>query len=47
MGKNSSTPKKAAKGAAAYFAGKKLFKGAFLVAAVAAVGKVLRGNRAT
>lgn len=45
--KNSSAPKKAAKGAAVYYAGKKVLKGAFLVGAVAAVGKVLRGNRAT
>lgn len=41
-----SKAKGAAKGAAAYYAVKKLFKGAFLVAAVAAVGKVLRGDRA-
>lgn len=47
MGKKSSAPKKAAKGAAVYYGLKKLGKGAFLVAAVAAVGKVLRGNRAT
>lgn len=40
-----STAKGAAKGAAAYYAVKKLFKGAFAVAAVAAVGKVLRGDR--
>jgi hypothetical protein len=37
--------KGAAKGAAAFYAVKKLFKGAFVVAAVAAVGKVLRGDR--
>ena len=43
--KNSSAPKKVAKGATAYYAVKKLFKGAFLVAAVAAVGKVLRSGR--
>lgn len=42
----SSKAKGAAKGAAAYYALKKLFKGAFAVAAVAAVGKVLKGNRA-
>lgn len=47
MAKDSSAPKKVAKGAAVYYAGKKLFKGAFLIAAVAAVGKVLRGDRAT
>lgn len=39
--------KGAAKGAAAYLAIKKLFKGAFIVATVAAVGKVLKGNRAS
>jgi hypothetical protein len=44
---DSSAPKKAAKGAAAYYAIKKLAKGVFLVGAVAAVGKVLRGSRAT
>ena len=42
-----STPAKVAKGAAAYYAVKKIFKGAFLVATVAAVGKVLTGNRKT
>lgn len=47
MAKDSSAPKKVAKGAAVYYAGKKLIKGAFLVGAVAAVGKVLRSNRAT
>lgn len=41
-----STAKTAAKGAAGIYAVKKLFKGAFVVAAVAAVGKVLRGDRA-
>jgi hypothetical protein len=43
----SSAPAKVAKGAAAYYAIKKLFKGAFVVAGVAAVAKVLRGDRAT
>lgn len=43
---SSNAPAKAAKGAAAYYAIKKLFKGAFVVAAVAAVAKVLRGERA-
>ena len=38
--------KGAAKGAAAFLALKKLTKGAFAIAAVAAVGKVLRGDRA-
>ena len=42
-----STAKTAAKAGAGLFAIKKLFKGAFLIATVAAVGKVLRGNRAT
>lgn len=42
-----SKAKTAGKAAAVYYAGKKLLKGAFLVGAVAAVGKVLRGNRAT
>jgi hypothetical protein len=41
----SSAPKKVAKGAAVYFAVKKLVKGAFVVGAVAAVAKVLRGDR--
>ena len=45
--KDSNTAKTAAKGAAAYYALKKVFKGAFAIAAVAAVGKVLKGNRAT
>lgn len=40
-----SKAKGAAKGAAAYYAVKKLIKGAFAIAAVAAVGKVLRGDR--
>jgi hypothetical protein len=44
---NGSPAKTAAKGAAAYYAIKKLFKGAFVVAGVAAVAKVLRGDRAT
>ena len=44
--KDSSKVKGAAKGAAAYLALKKLFKGAFAIAAVAAVGKVLKGDRA-
>jgi hypothetical protein len=39
--------KGAAKAGAAYVAIKKLLKGAFAVAAVAAVGKVLRGNKTT
>lgn len=43
--KDTSTAKTAAKGAAAYYAVKKLFKGAFAIAAVAAVGKVLKGDR--
>ena len=43
---DSSKVKGAAKGAVAYMAIKKLFKGAFIVATVAAVGKVLKGNRA-
>lgn len=43
--KDSSKAKGAAKGAAAYYALKKIFKGAFAIAAVAAVGKVLKGNR--
>lgn len=42
---DSSPAKTAAKGAAAFYAVKKLFKGAFIVAGVAAVAKVLRGNR--
>lgn len=47
MGKrqDNSKAKTAAKGAAAYYALKKVFKGAFVVAAVAAVGKVLKGDR--
>lgn len=40
-----SKAKGAAKGAAAYYGVKKLFKGAFAVAAIAAVGKVLKGDR--
>ena len=42
---NQSTAKGVAKGAAAYFAVKKIFKGLFAIAAVAAIGKVLAGNR--
>ena len=42
----SNPAKTAAKGAAAYYGIKKLFKAAFIVASVAAVTKVLRGNRA-
>lgn len=45
--KDSSKAKTAAKGAAVYYGAKKLFKGAFVVAGVAAVAKILRGNRAT
>lgn len=45
--KDKSKVKTAAKGAGAYYAIKKLLKGAFVIGAVAAVGKVLRGNRAT
>jgi hypothetical protein len=47
MAKDKSAAKTAAKTGVAYVALKKLFKGAFAVAAVAAVGKVLRGNRTT
>lgn len=42
-----SKAKGAAKGAAIYYAMKKLTKGALAVAAVAAIGKVLRGDRGT
>lgn len=42
-----SKAKTAGKAAAAYYAVKKLAKGALVIGAVAAVGKVLRGNRAT
>lgn len=45
MAKDKSKAKTAAKGAAVYYAAKKLVKGAFLIGAVAAVGKVLRGDR--
>ena len=44
---NSSKVKGAAKAGAAYVAIKKLVKGAFAVAAVFAVTKVLRGNNKT
>ena len=40
-----SKAKTAAKGAAAYYAVKKLIKGALAVAGVAAVVKVLKGDR--
>ncbi len=40
-----SPAKTAAKGAAALYAAKKLVKGAFVLSAVAAIAKVLRGNR--
>jgi hypothetical protein len=46
MATDSSAPKKVAKGAAVYYAGRKLLKGVFLIGAVAAIGKVLRGDRA-
>ena len=44
MAKNGKA-KSAAKAGVAYMAIKKLTKGAFAVATVAAVGKVLKGNR--
>lgn len=47
MAKDNSKAKKAAKGAAVYYGAKKLLKGVFLLGAVAAVGKVLKGGRAT
>ena len=43
--KDSNKVKGAAKAGVAYMALKKLTKGAFAVAAVAAVGKVLKGDR--
>ncbi|HVM20427.1 MAG TPA: hypothetical protein VM307_10745 [Egibacteraceae bacterium] len=45
--KDTSPAKTAAKGAAVYYGVKKLLKGVFLAGAVAAVAKVLRGNKAT
>jgi hypothetical protein len=42
-----STVKTAAKGAGAFYAIKKLFKGAFIVAGIAAVTKIVRGKSAT
>ena len=42
-----SAVKTAAKGAGALYAIKKLFKGAFIVAGIAAVTKLVKGNRAT
>ena len=47
MAKDNSKAKTAAKAGVAYMAVKKLAKGAFAIAAVTAVGKVLRGNRTT
>ena len=45
--KEDSKVKTAAKGAGAFYAIKKLFKGAFIVGAIAAVTKIVKGNKAT
>jgi hypothetical protein len=45
--KDKSTVKTAAKAGGAFYAIKKLLKGAFVIAGIAAVGKVLRSKSAT